>query len=321
MELLNILAPDSPILENDKNVHFIKDLDEETLTYLREKLEGLEEVKMYPNPVGLNARIYYQDGVLVKATTFGRAFKNQDITDLMIRILTDRNDCLVGYSNVEVEGTLVLPFENVSMVKSIEGIEVKDEYQGIFALLYEDGQSEEGFGELEDFLTFIATDIHLDGFPMNTVETKYDFLESGGFIVPEIVSTNIYDDIEDAINNTLFYVQEEGKSNYYLADGARLCIPNDSDVILFKTGFWKIVTYNAVIKDIQWIDKKCKKYPKLIFEEPIKLSDNFEISEFVLNNINLLLILDIDIGEIVRFAYFGDIGVLPVTDKDEIIID
>ena len=100
MELLNILAPDSPILENDKNVHFIKDLDEETLTYLREKLEGLEEVKMYPNPVGLNARIYYQDGVLVKATTFGRAFKNQDITDLMIRILTDRNDCLVGYSNV-----------------------------------------------------------------------------------------------------------------------------------------------------------------------------------------------------------------------------
>ena len=321
MELLNIISPESPLLENDKEVHFIKDLDEETLAYLKEKLEGHLVLNLYPNPVGLNVRITYEDGILKKAVTFGRAFKNQDITYLMKRILTDRNDCLTEFSDVIVEGTVVLPFENIIMAESCAGIEIKDEYQGIFALLHEDELTDGELGQLEDFLTFIATDIHLDGFPLETLEDKYNVLESGGFVIPDIITAQLTDDIEDSIKYALMDVEQMGREVYYLSDGARLCLPNDKDVIMFKTGSWQIVTYEAVIKDIQWIDKKCKKYPKLVFEEPIKIGDDFEISEFVLQNINLLLILDLDIGEIIRFGYFGALGVLPITDKNEIIVN
>ena len=47
IELLNMLAPESPLLENEKHVYFIKSLNEETVDFLQKKVEGLEQLRFY----------------------------------------------------------------------------------------------------------------------------------------------------------------------------------------------------------------------------------------------------------------------------------
>ena len=67
--------------------------------------------------------------------------------------------------------------------------------------------------------------------------------------------------------------------------------------------------------------------PILILDKEVCLlknninNDLLTISEIVLNNVNLLLILDIEIGQSIRFAYFGDMGILPITKNNEIILN
>ena len=112
-----------------------------------------------------------------------------------------------------------------------------------------------------------------------------------------------------------------------MTDGYRLLVFNDKDIILFKTGFWEINFFESVVEDIIWRDEKGKKLPVLILQDEIEIYENnidtkvLNVSEIMLSNVNLLLMLDIEIGKTVRFANFGEMGILPITKNNEIILN
>ena len=317
IELLTLLNPNSPILKNDKPIMFIKEFNEKVVYDINSMLTEGENLKFYLNPVGLNVKLVYEDGELTSAVTVGRSIKNRDIIDLMTTILTNRNDALSDLGYVEVVGTLVIPYGNLNMIEDF--CQIKTPYNALFSFLYYNSQTNE-VENLEDIMYFLATDVVIDGISFDTMQHKYEYLEGFGFEIPEFFekerSYNLVLDLEAAMDDA-----EYKKCDYpYQTDGLRLLV-NSDDIVLLKQGSWGIKTYSGIVKDIEWIDEKGKKVPKLIFEESINIGDECEISEFVLRSMNLLLILNISIGSIVNFAYFGDMGVLPVTNNNEIIIN
>lgn len=345
IELLGMLNSTSPLLENKKSVKFIKALDSEMIEYLEEKTKDTQMLEFYLNPMGLNVKLVYDCGELISATTFGRSFREEDVLDIVKYILTDRNDNLSDFGLVTVWGSFVIPNENIDLVS--EFCRVENPYQGVFSVIdyikkrkeeQENYSSSEDFSEFgdildfedmnfEDILYYMATDVDLDDFPFESVEMKYQYLEDWGFITPEVQSIQkssyLSMDIED-----IGRIAEENQQDFgYLTDGFRLLVLNDKDIILFKIGLWEITYFESIVKDIEWVDKKGKKLPVLKLEEEIALLENninndvLRVSEIVLNNVNLLLMLDIEIGKPVRFAYFGEMGILPITQNNEIILN
>lgn len=345
VELLGMLNSASPLLENKKSVKFIKALDSEVIEYLEEKTKDTQMLEFYLNPMGLNVKLVYDCGELISATTFGRSFREEDVLDIVKYILTDRNDNLSDFGLVTVWGSFVIPNENLDLVS--EFCRVENPYQGVFSVIdyikkrkeeQENYSSSEDFSEFgdildfedmnfEDILYYMATDVDLDDFPFESVEMKYQYLEDWGFITPEVQSIQkssyLSMDIEE-----IGRIAEENQQDFgYLTDGFRLLVLNDKDVILFKIGLWEITYFESIVKEIEWVDKKGKKLPVLKLEEEIALlkdnvnTDVLRVSEIVLNNVNLLLMLDIEIGKSVRFAYFGEMGILPITQNNEIILN
>ena len=345
VELLGMLNSASPLLENKKSVKFIKALDSEVIEYLEEKTKDTQMLEFYLNPMGLNVKLVYDCGELISATTFGRSFREEDVLDIVKYILTDRNDNLSDFGLVTVWGSFVIPNENLDLVS--EFCRVENPYQGVFSIIdyikkrkeeqenYSSSEDFLEFGDIldfedmnfEDILYYMATDVDLDDFPFESVEMKYQYLEDWGFITPEVQSIQkssyLSMDIEE-----IGRIAEGNQQDFgYLTDGFRLLVLNDKDVILFKIGLWEITYFESIVKEIEWVDKKGKKLPVLKLEEEIALlkdnvnTDVLRVSEIVLNNVNLLLMLDIEIGKSVRFAYFGEMGILPITQNNEIILN
>ena len=326
IELLDMLCPDSPVLKNDKHVYFIKSLNEDTVKFLETELKGQDVLKFYLNPQGLNVRLVYEYGELTSATTFGRSFKSRDVIDIMKLIITDRNDYFSDVEYIEIEGTLVLSKDNLSMASEL--CSIQNPYQGVFslidyALFIEENDDQEI--NYEDIIWFIATDVK--GRSFNNLKEKYDFLLDNGFDIPQLMEA----EVDSVLAYTLEYIldlAEMTQADYpYLTDGFRLFTNNVDDIVLFKIGSWEISYSEGVVDSIEWIDKKSKKLPVLKLQAPTKIMDDSVedkdsyISEIVLNNINLLLILNVEIGSTIRFAYFGDMGILPITEKNEIILN
>lgn len=345
VELLGMLNSASPLLENKKSVKFIKALDSEVIEYLEEKTKDTQMLEFYLNPMGLNVKLVYDCGELISATTFGRSFREEDVLDIVKYILTDRNDNLSDFGLVTVWGSFVIPNENLDLVS--EFCRVENPYQGVFSVIdyikkrkeeQENYSSSEDFSEFgdildfedmnfEDILYYMATDVDLDDFPFESVEMKYQYLEDWGFITPEVQSIQKSSYLSMNIEEIGRIAEENQQDFGYLTDGFRLLVLNDKDVILFKIGLWEITYFESIVKEIEWVDKKGKKLPVLKLEEEIALlkdnvnTDVLRVSEIVLNNVNLLLMLDIEIGKPVRFAYFGEMGILPITQNNEIILN
>lgn len=346
IELLNMLNPESPLLLNEKSVKFIKALNEESIEFLEDKTKDTQLLEFYLNPQGLNVKLTYENGELISAVTFGRTFQNEDILDIVKFLLTDRNDNLSDLGLVTIWGSFVLSTDNIDLAS--EFCKIEDAYQGVFSLieyakrykiekenLKNNSSDEYDFSKIdnlndvnfEDILYFMATDVDLDDFPFESIEMKYEFLEEWGFITPQVESVqksgNLSMDIEE-----IQRIAEEEQQNYgYLTDGFRLLVLNDKDIILFKLGLWQITYFESVVKEIKWKEKNGKKLPILVLEKEIDMLKNningdlLTISEILLNNVNLLLILDVEIGQTIRFAYFGDMGILPITKNNEIILN
>lgn len=317
IELLEMLKPNSPILKNDKTVMFVKDLNEDVIEKIENKCLNLDALQFYLNPQGLNVRLVYQDGELIDAHTFGRSFKTQNVFDLVVKIFTNRNDSISDLGNVEIEGVLALPYENIDMAK--EFCQVKNPYQGLFSLLNFNEKNEE-IENIEDIIHFVATDMFIEGFPFETVSNKYDMLDSLGFIIPTLFKIDKTESLIYDIEDMLYMAENEKSKNEYQTDGVRL-LTVENEVILFKIGSWQIVSFSGIVEDIKWVDKKGRKVPILVLKEPIFIDSEYDIKEILLNNVNLLLILDIQIDEEVRFAYFGELGILPITKSNEIILN
>ena len=326
IELLTMLCPDSPLLENEKHVNFIKGLNEDSLSFIEEKVIGLDSLKFYLNPQGLNVRLVYEYGELVEATTFGRSFKNMDVIELMSMIMTNRNDYLDRVEHVEIEGTLVLSIDNIDMASQY--CTVYNAYQGVFSFIdYLLGLEEDFEENLEEIVWFIATDVKSEEIPFGTIESKYDFLVDNGFEIPDLIEIERGDYLVYDLETALEEAEKQQSEYSYLTDGFRL-LTNSDDVVIFKLGHWEISYSEAVVEKIKWVDEKGRKLPLLQFKEPVKIMESnlieseSYISEMLLSNISLLLILDIIEQEsIIRLAYFGGMGLLPITKNNEIILN
>lgn len=344
VELLGMLNSNSPLLENRKSVKFIKHMDEDVIEYLEEKTKDSEQLEYYLNPQGFNVKLVYNSGELVSATTFGRSFKDEDVLDIVKFILTDRNDNLSDLGEVTIWGTFVLPFENLDYASDI--CRVENPYQGVFSLIdyarackkdyddlmdeYSDIMDEENLPDMVDFesiLYFIATDVDLDDFPFESIEQKYAFLDEWEFLTPVLDRVEKSGTLSMDIDMIQGMAENAPDTATYMSDGFRLLVLNEKDIILFKTGLWEITYFESIVESIDWVDEKCKKLPLLKLKDTITLLENnindsvLSISEILLNNVNLLLMLDIEIGKPVRFAYFGDMGILPITKNNEIILN
>ena len=344
VELLGMLNSNSPLLENIKSVKFIKHMDEDVIEYLEEKTKDSEQLEYYLNPQGFNVKLVYNSGELVSATTFGRSFKDEDVLDIVKFILTDRNDNLSDLGEVTIWGTFVLPFENLDYASDI--CRVENPYQGVFSLIdyarackkdyddlmdeYSDIMDEENLPDMVDFesiLYFIATDVDLDDFPFESIEQKYAFLDEWEFQTPVLDRVEKSGTLSMDIDMIQGMAENAPDTATYMSDGFRLLVLNEKDIILFKTGLWEITYFESIVESIDWVDEKCKKLPLLKLKDTVTLLENnindsvLSISEILLNNVNLLLMLDIEIGKPVRFAYFGDMGILPITKNNEIILN
>lgn len=344
VELLGMLNSNSPLLENKKSVKFIKHMDEDVIEYLEEKTKDSEQLEYYLNPQGFNVKLVYNSGELVSATTFGRSFKDEDVLDIVKFILTDRNDNLSDLGEVTIWGTFVLPFENLDYASDI--CRVENPYQGVFSLIdyarackkdyddlmdeYSDIMDEENLPDMVDFesiLYFIATDVDLDDFPFESIEQKYAFLDEWEFLTPVLDRVEKSGTLSMDIDMIQGMAENAPDTATYMSDGFRLLVLNEKDIILFKTGLWEITYFESIVESIDWVDEKCKKLPLLKLKDTVTLLENnindsvLSISEILLNNVNLLLMLDIEIGKPVRFAYFGDMGILPITKNNEIILN
>ena len=321
IELLEMLNPNSPLLENYREVKFIKSLDEKSLAFLEKEVKDLDVLKFYLNPEGFNVRLVYEYGELVEANTFGRSFKKQDVLDLMYLVLTDRNENLSELGRVEIEGTLVVPFDNMDMVRF--HCTAKNPYQAVFSILSYFSNNEEDIEEddnLENYVHFIATDVKTEGLPFNSINDKYSFLENSEFLIPDFFEIEKTGNLSYDIDTAFYYARREKMNYEYLTDGVRLLVMDD-EIIIFKMSSWDITSFEGIVEKIEWVDDKCKKLPVLKLKEPIKVTEELIVTDIVLNSINLLLILDIEINSSIRFAYFGGMGILPITKNGEIILN
>lgn len=318
IELLEMLRSDSPVLKNDREVKFIKDLNSDIVSFIENQTEGMEVLKFYLNPQGLNVKLIYESGKLVEAYTFGRSLKRQNVLDLMITVMTDSNDNLSDLERVEIEGCLVIAFENIDMAK--EYCVVKNPYQGLFSLLAYDATHEGEIDNLEDIIHFIATDIKIEGTDFETVDEKYAKLMNLAFLTPVFFEMEKSDNLLMDLDDALFRAENEKSMYEYPTDGVRLVVLDD-EVIIFKIGSWKITSFEGIVDKVDWIEDKCRKLPVLKLRESVDISEDYSITEIVLNSINLLLILNIEIGKPIKFAYFGGMGILPITRNEEIILN
>jgi hypothetical protein len=320
-----MLNSNSPLLENKKSGKFIKYMDEEVVKYLEEKTKDSPYLEYYLNPQGFNVKLVYDSGELISATTFGRSFKEEDVTDIVKFILTDRNDNLSDLGEVTIWGTFVLPYENLDYVS--EYCRVENPYQGVFSLIDYARECKKNYDELvekygdyvedddvipmdfESALFFIATDIDVDDFPFESIERKYQFLDELGLLTPILDKVEKSDNLSMDIDMIQGMAENAPDTATYLSDGFRLLVLNEEDIILFKTGLWEITYFESIVEDIEWVDEKCKKLPLLKLKNTVTLLENnvddkvLSISEILLNNVNLLLMLDIEIKEICHSCF------------------
>ena len=105
----------------------------------------------------------------------------------------------------------------------------------------------------------------------------------------------------------------------YQTNGVRLFI-EDGSIVIFRLDSFERDTFDGIVSSVEWEDVLGEKLPILKFERPVRVEDNIKLSELHLDNIVFLLLLNIQEGKKVNFAYFGDFGVLPLTEKGNILL-
>lgn len=322
VELLSLLNPNSSLLKNDeKRVVLIKEYSDDIVKMLEDETKDMDTLQFYANPQGFNVRLIYEDGELRQAITFGRTLHNQDVTDLMIDILGDRNENMTDLSSVIIDGCLILPTDNISMLLNYNIPELEDipnGYVGLYKILSYNSDNPGELGNLDEILYFMATDIQLDSLPIPSISDRYNELERLGFERPDFIEVEKEGNLIFNIEYALSQMEEEHSNYNYMSDGIRLLVNNDK-VILFKKGSWEINIQHGVVEEISWGTLREMKVPILKFKEPVLLPNGKSVSELKLRNINLLLILNITEGKEISFAYFGTFGILPLRNNDEII--
>ncbi len=309
--LLATLEPNSPMLRNEYGVKFLRQVGD--IAYQEIQSMVTDVIYYYVNPQGLNVTLTYEQGELIAAETFGRSFYKKDVLELMLRVLTNRNESLDEIGKTVIKGTLVLPSDTVEIARQFCTIE--NQYQGIFSLLAADRDGAD-LGNLEELLSFFATDIIKEGIPLTNMEDKQLFLESLDFLTPEVHVMKKEGSFDNCISDILYSMERENFEEKYMSDGIRI-LTDSEDVYIAKIGSWGVSEKTVTIKDIKWVNKGINFVPNIIFENPIEYGENV-FTSIELSEPYMLLVLDIVKGKEIKFSYFDTLGLLPMDNKGNI---
>lgn len=316
IQYLELLNKNSPLLKNDKEVVFIVDLDDTSRAILNEKVpDDLSEIVFMLMPQGLNVTLVYEFGELKEAKTYGRSLGVVDITEKISKVLGDRNDLLDEIPLLKVSGVITLPYSNLEMVQEL--CNIQDTYTGVFALIKE--QRDESQEEIYELLHFICTDIELEDMPFENRRLKLEFAETLGFNIAECKELEFEGNLLNTVDNAIYIFDTEYSDYDYKTEGVQLVMENSEYIILIKTGKWCVHHLRGIVKDIKWVDKREKKIPVLILEEGVQVDNEIFITEIPLKSINLLLILEVEIGSYIQFSYLGEIGIVPITKTNDLL--
>lgn len=316
LKYLELINKKSPLLKNDKEVIFIEDLDDTTRTILNEKVsEEIESLVFMLTPQGLNIDLTYEYGELKEAKTFGRSLGTIDLTSSIIKVLGERNDLLDDIPFIKVSGVITIPYSNLELIKEL--CNIQDTYTGVFSIIKQ--ETLEDCEYIYELLHFICTDIYLEDIPFENRRLKLEYAESLGFNIAECLELDIDGSLLNTIDNAIYMFDTDYSDYDYKTDGVQLILEKSSYIIMIRTGKWRRYNHKGIVKDIKWVDNKEKKIPVLILEEGVQVDNDITIYEIPLKSINLLLILEIEIGGYIQFSYLGDIGIAPITKSNDLV--
>ncbi len=318
LQYLELINKNSPMLKNSKEVIYIENLDDTTREILDNKVEeDASELIFMLTPQGLNVNLIYEYGELKEAKTFGRSLGEVDITEKIAEILGDRNDLIDDIPYLKVSGVITLPYSNLEIVQEISN--VQDVFTGVFTIISHDNTEDENVEELYELLHFLCTDIDIEDMPFDNRRLKLEYAETLGFMIAECREIGVEGNFLNTIDTAVYTFDTEYSGYDYKTEGIQLILDGTPYIIMIKIGKWGKHNLRGIIKEIKWVDKKEKKIPILVLENSIYIDSETIIEEIPLKSINLLLILEVEIGNYIQFSYLGDIGIVPITKTNDLL--
>ena len=311
-ELLKLFKKSSRILKNDckkadtssymfDNLKVCKDMiDVENFLYSILKDEYKIEVCSSLKVKGYACKLHYVDGNLIEATTKS----GRNITNIMQKLIQVDTDFLNG-----------------------DTIDIYGEVYGLDTKLSEIYRNKEEYltdllnsGISINSLKFIAFRYKAkrDYDIYETLKDELEQLANMGFDVPvyEIDEISSENDIENIIYN----LEKKYTSEYfgYDTDGIVIAVnaneydedldneetDENSDIAVFKMGYWEDNEYSSEIKNIIWKQKEQDLEPTLVIEPVITVSGK-TITKIELNNLNDINKNKYYIGKTINFKYNG----------------
>lgn len=327
VEYLEQVNPYSDIIRNEVKIKHFYDIDEDLRGCLIEIIsEESDDIYFMLNPQGMNVKLYYNQGVLEKAETYGRALGSVDVTESLKRIIGEKNDLIDKEGNVVLIGTIVLPSINIDAAKEL--CNAQDTYSGVFSVIkaiesIENMEDVDSYtDDYTDLLMFVCTDVQIEGLPLINIETKINYIKEYGIETAPVLklareSADILT-VEDAV-----YTFETLYGDIdYKTDGIRI-LPSDvkdKSIYLLKDKKWGRTVITANVTDIKWVQRVDGYKPIIYLDREIEFKDNETIGEIELDEIIHLLLMNIEIGKPITFLYTTELGIILISDQSVLVI-
>jgi NAD-dependent DNA ligase len=353
MDYLRELNPDSRYLHevwsaDDTSVPLDADLDMYLIKYPMLSIQTVKSISDKPikdfqaklpagqveimAPIKLNghgARVIWQDGTLVKATSRGRSTNGKDLTNQMKLILGDRCEDFAVLGVVEMRCEVLLPFSRLAEARK-HNPKIKSAFSGVASMIRASATPEETV-----LLDVVFYDILCDDLEFDTLAAKYEYIRDCGFIIPEY---SVYyvtrRTLEQDIDNMIIDMDMRTTDYDYYSDGI---VPTINDIDLFnefgaedkfrhgnlaiKMGRWRQDAYTGIVGHIEWMEGKSRKTPVAVLEEGVLTATGNTVTNIPLYAPLYILLLECYPGNPINFRYGGEAGVVPVTADGRLVTD
>ncbi len=324
IEYLEILNPWSDILRNERKIKTFYSLNDK----FKEALWGIigeeaEDIYFLLNPQGLNVKLYYTSGKLIKAETYGRTLGTIDVTESVKKLIGNKNDMIDKEGNIVLIGTIVLPLVNMDAAKEL--CNAQDTYTGVFSVIKALESLTDTDGHIDDYtdiLMFVCTDVEIEGLPNISIESKINYIKGYGIETAPILKLQREGADIATIEDALYTFETLYGDIDYKTDGIRILPTNteDTTIYLIRVKKWGRAAIASSIEEIEWVNTKDGYKPLLKLDREIELYDRNIITELKMDKILYLLFLGLGVGSIIRFIYSIDIGYILLDNDNEIII-
>lgn len=298
---------------------------------------------------GHGVRVVYDNGELVLATSRARSSAGRDLTRQMKNILGDRKEGLEGLGIVEIRGEVALPLSRLDDAREFNP-KIKSAFSGVSSMIKPKSTEEEN--NLLEFLAYRAIG---DDLNFSLKSDEYSFLEELRFEVPRYVIMELEegDDLDSSLQETVTSLEEEYEEYDFFCDGIVVEIEDRQEFeslgtdgirangnIALKVNHWAQELYHGYVQKIEWRRGKSKFSPVAIvslneddaefdYEENISNLEDIGVPTAhgnTVRNVPLyeprnILILNAYPGHPISFNYGGESGVVPCTEKGQLLTD